>query len=1098
MNYRKINNVTGWSVFGIATIVYFMTMEKSGSLWDCGEFASCCHKLGIPHPPGAPLFTLIGRMFAVIGQPLGMGPVGGINLMSALASSFTILFLFWTITHFARKIVLRKSGGGDGDGTGNNISQKDSILIMLAGAVGALAYTFSDSFWFSAVEAEVYAMSSLFTALVFWALMKWEDHPLNTNEPGNVNGRNQADKWLIFIFFMIGLSIGVHLLNLLTIPAVVLVYYFKRYKYSAGGLAIAFLISLLILGFVQKFIGQATVSIGFQFDKLFVNSFGLPVFTGFIFFYVLFGALIWFLLRWANANQKGMLRLGLWCMAFILIGMSTYMTTMIRSRANPGIDMYNVDNPYTLKGYLAREQYGKFPLLKGQHYKSEPTEYKKGSAKYVLRKDENGKLRYIFSGYDRDPAYSGDDEMLFPRMWDNNDPNHVQFYKLWLGKEDDETPTMKDNFRWGFTYQLNWMYFRYFMWNFAGRQNDIQGLSSSRDGNWISGISFLDNWRLGDQSAMPDSLKNNKAHNKLYFLPLILGLIGFFFHFKSHKKDWLITSLLFVMTGLAIVFYLNMAGPQPRERDYAFVGSFYAFAIWIGLGVMQVRAWLKKLVAGETATYIAGALCALAVPVLMATQEWDDHNRGQKTLARDLAHDYLQSCPQNAMLFTIGDNDTYPLWYAQEVEGIRTDVRVVNTSLLGIDWYLDQLRYAVNNSQPFKMVWKPTDYEGPKMEYAIERPYNNISTKTVFPLDTMLMIAPRMSEEIDGIDRHFYPGKNVYVNLDRNKLMKILTLSPGDTLTDRLNFSIEASRNYLTKGDFAILNIIAANINDRPICFTDENNEIRSLGLTNYLRREGMIYRLVPAGNLKRTETDVASAKLDKEFKFGNAQTKGVYFDEENRRHLQSIRDVYVEVALELVNESRAAEARGNTDEAKAKMEKAKQLLKKTHTNIPSYSLPYGIPSRGGFNNYSSLRMAEAAFLTGDSALGREVFAEVEKDIQQELRYQYTLSNPGGKPTKQNVDRFIAEFEEFLNVARQPGQGARANALADNLFKNKLTGFNQQDGYALMRNYSEAKRMRGSYIDKAVAPPPQPGEIKQPAIVNPAPPAAVPDTKKPK
>lgn len=1081
MNYRKINNVTGWSVFGIATIVYFMTMERSGSLWDCGEFASCCHKLGIPHPPGAPMFTLIGRIFSIIGQPLGLGPVGGVNLMSALASSFTILFLFWTITHFARKIVLRINSNDNIDA--NTPSKGNAIAIMAAGVVGALAYTFSDSFWFSAVEAEVYAMSSLCTAVVFWAILKWEDHPGNTSDPANVNGRNQADKWLIFIFFMMGLSIGVHLLNLLAIPAVVLVYYFKRFKYTPGGLIMALIVSVLMLGFIMKFVGQYSVALGFQFDKLFLNSFGLPVFTGFIFFYILLGVAIWFGLRWAEKNQYSLLRIGLWCLTFTLIGMSTYMTTMIRSRANPGIDMYNVDNPHTLKGYLSREQYGDFPLLKGQHYDAQPIDYKKKGSKYVLRK-ENGKLKYVFAGYDRDNVYSAEDQMIFPRMWDNNDPNHVDFYKMWLGKQDgDPPPTMKDNFKWFFSYQLNWMYFRYFMWNFSGKQNDIQGLSSKRDGNWITGISFLDNARLGDQSALPDSLKNNKAHNKLFMLPLILGIIGLIFQFVSTRKDWLVTLLLFLMTGLAIVFYLNQAGPQPRERDYAYVGSFYAFAIWIGLGVLQVRIWFNKFIKDTSmATYAAGALCLLAVPVLMASQEWDDHDRSKKTLARDLAIDYLQSCPQNAMLFTIGDNDTYPLWYAQEVEGIRTDVRVVNTSLLGIDWYLDQLRYTVNESKPFNMIWKSTDYEGPKMEYAFERSYNNISTKTLFPLDTMLMIAPRMGEEIDGIYRYFYPGKNLYVNVDAAKASKVFTnLSPGDTLDSRMIFTIDQSRNVLTKGDFGILNIIAANINDRAICFTDQNADIRALGLSGYFRREGMVYRLVPSRNMKRTETDSIPNKMMNVFRFGNAVTKGVYYDEENRRHLESIRDIYTEVAEAMVRE-------GKTDKAKA-------LLQRVHKEMPSYSLPYGMPSRGGFNNLSSLRMAEVAFQAGDSALGREIFAETEKDIQQELRYEYTLSNPGGNTSKQNVDRFIADFEAFLVAANQRGQNERAAALAENLFKNKFSGFTQQDGYQVMRNYQEAKRIRSMYIDKGapMLPGLPGGENPAPQIQNPGPPATKPN-----
>jgi hypothetical protein len=1047
MNFKKINNLTGWVVFAIATIVYVMTMEKSGSLWDCGEFAATCYKMGIPHPPGAPLFTMIGRIFSFIGQSLGMGPVGGVNLMSALASSFTILFLFWTITHFARKLVTRN---------GDTLTSQNTFAIMAAGAVGALAYTFSDSFWFSAVEAEVYAMSSLCTAIVFWAILKWEDHPENNNEPGNQDGRNRADKWLIFIFFLMGMSIGVHLLNLLTIPAIVLVYYFKRYKTSALGFFLAMLISVLMLGFVQKFVGQWSVGIAFNFDRVFVNSFGLPVLSGFIFFYIILAFLFYLGLRYAHNAKLSTLRLGIWCLAFTFIGMSTYMTTMIRSKANPGIDMYNVDNPNTLKGYLSREQYGDFPLLRGQHYNSQPVDSRKTGSKYVLRKDTTtGKTRYVFAGYDRENVYERADMMLFPRMWDNNDPNHVNFYKMWLNKEEEETPTGADNFKWFTSYQVNWMYLRYFMWNFAGKQNDIQGFSSKRDGNWISGISFIDNARLGDQSAIPDSLKNNKANNKLYFLPLILGLIGFFYQLVNQRKDWTVTLLMFFMTGLAIVFYLNQAGPQPRERDYAYVGSFYAFAIWIGLGFLQVRDWFRSFIKSSASGYLAAALC-LGVPVLMASQEWDDHDRGKKTLARDLAIDYLTSCPKNAILFTIGDNDTYPLWYAQEIEGIRTDVRVVNTSLLGIDWYLDQLRYSVNESAPFKLVWGPDDYAGPRMDYAFLRQYKSYPITTPYPLDTLLLISTKMTENIEGSDRYFFPSKSAYIDIDRAKAAGMFKLRAGDSLVSRIMLNFSDRSNALNKGHFGVLNVVAANLLDRPICFTDINNDIQSLGLANYLRREGMVYRMIPANLVRRNETEVAGMKMMKEFKFGNAATKGVYYDEENRRHLQTIREAYIEAARDMI-------ADGNKSGAI-------QMLQHVDKNLPTYGLPYGMPSRYGFNNRASLQMTEVAFEAGDSALAKRIFNETEQDTWQEMRYYFALSNPGEKLTKQNVDAFIAKLDEFMSLAnnRQMNQQqvARANNLQDELMKNKLSGFTIQDCYAAMQNYQTARDIRTRYIDK--------------------------------
>ncbi|HMC87146.1 MAG TPA: DUF2723 domain-containing protein, partial [Chitinophagaceae bacterium] len=605
--------------------------------------------------------------------------------MTALSSGFTILFLFWSITHFARKIVIPNK---------NIAPTKDQLFsVMAAGAVGALAYTFSDSFWFSAVEGEVYGMSSLFTALVFWAILKWEN---NADNPG-------GDKWIIFIFFLMGLSIGVHLLGILTIPAIVMVYYFKRYKTTLWGTIWAFLIGCAITGFMQKVMIQYTVEGAGFFDRKFVNDFHLPFFSGFTFFFVLLGVLIFFGLRIAKRKNWSFLTLGLWSATFMLMGYSTYLTTMIRSNANPAVDMYNVDNPNALVGYLGRDQYGDFPLIYGQVFTAQPDHYDEGDMKYTKGKDS-----YVEIGKDPKPAYSADDMMFFPRVWDaSNDQGHATYYKDYLGLADGEKPGFGDNLIFFFKYQMAWMYGRYFMWNFVGKQNDIQGFSQGnvRDGNWLSGVSFIDNAMLGDQSTMPDSIKHNKAHNTLFFLPLILGIIGMVFHYFKDRNDFFVAFLLFFFTGLAIVLYLNQAGNQPRERDYAYVGSFYAFAIWIGLGVLQVKEWLQNKLSAGVSGIIAFAVCMLAVPVLMGQQEWDDHDRSKKVLARDLAKDYLESCAPNAILFTYGDNDTYPLWYAQEVEHIRPDIRVINNSLLGIDWYINQLRYKVNESDSIDVIW---------------------------------------------------------------------------------------------------------------------------------------------------------------------------------------------------------------------------------------------------------------------------------------------------------------------------------------------------------------------------------------------------------
>ncbi len=645
MNFKRINNITGWVVCLIACTVFIMTSEAGGSLWDCGEFVSSCFKVQIPHPPGAPLFVLIGRVFIVLFGDNPMTAAKAVNVMNALASGFSILFLFWTITHFARRIAL-------GNGRDNSkLTKLQLITIMGAGAVGALAYTFTDSFWYSAVEGEVYAMSALFTSMVFWAMLKWEHI---ADEPG-------ADKWIVLIFFLMGLSIGVHLLNLLTIPALVLIYYFRKrehFNYATirkyfirltaiggalgfiialvsasaaadtsrgipmdatvagliilgtiaaigllygveavdksrketyGGAYIFLIIGVVLVGIVQVGVIQISIKAAGYFDIFAVNSMGMPYFTGFITFFILVAILLWLGLRFAAKRNWYYMRLALWCLGFMFIGYSSYLTTLIRSNANPAVDMYNVDNPMSLVGYLSRSQYGDWPILYGQKFTAQPVNsqeiysYEKGSA---------GKYIKTVSSYNY--IYNKEDKMVFPRMWDaSNDQNHADYYAVFMGiqKKQDGTyerpPTFMDNIRFFVSYQNYFMYLRYFFWNFSGKQDDLQGLyaGNARDGNWITGIPIIDNSMYGDQTYLPDSLKNNKSHNTMFMLPFILGLVGLFYHFKRKGSDALITFMLFLFTGFAIIIYLNQAGYQPRERDYAFAGSFYAFSIWIGLAV---------------------------------------------------------------------------------------------------------------------------------------------------------------------------------------------------------------------------------------------------------------------------------------------------------------------------------------------------------------------------------------------------------------------------------------------------------------------------------------------------------------------------------
>lgn len=988
MSFKRINNITGWIVCIIACAVYIMTMEATGSLWDCGEFASSAYKLQIPHPPGAPLFVLIGRLFMV---PFDAAHAAtGINLMSALASGFTILFLFWSITHFARKLVTKD---------GAELTNEKIYGVMAAGIVGALAYTFSDSFWYSAVEGEVYALSSFFTAVVFWGILKWEQSVDAEQKEGIKGHFTKADRWIILIFYLMGLSIGVHLLNLLTIPAIVMIYYYKRYeKITKMGTFWAFLIGCCITGLVQKAVVVWTIKGAGNFDILFVNSFGLPYYSGFVFFFIFIGFLIFFGLKIASKRNWNFLKLGLWSFVFMLLGYSTYFTTLVRSSADPSVDMFNVDNPVSLVGYLSREQYGDWPILYGQDFTAQYTDtkvtetYIKSNGKY----EKNGqKVEYVYA-----PA----DMHLFPRMWDqSNDQGHADYYAGWMqiGKDQEgnweRAPTVGENIQFAMAYQVGWMYFRYFMWNFAGKQNDIQGtnMSNVRDGNWKTGIGFYDNWRLGDQKMLPDSLKNNKANNKLFALPLILGLLGLVFQVMKDRRDGLIVGLLFFFTGLAIVFYLNQAGNQPRERDYAFVGSFYAFAIWIGLGVLYVKelftAFIKnRMVAGLT----AGVLCLLAVPVLMASQEWDDHDRSNKTLARDLAIDYLESCAPNAILITFGDNDTYPLWYAQEVQGIRKDIRVINSSLLGTDWYINQLRYKLNDSDPIDAIWSAAQIEGANRDiiYSPEGIYGNnpaflnkyrakagITGDPAQPMDLYTMMKdfagsddPAKGETgRDERNINIFPSKLVSIPVDANFVRQNGTVNATDSVVSQVVFQIP--KTVLFKNDAAILNIIAANKWKRPIYFTSQ--EAGGLGFQNYIRQDGLTYRLVPVENSQVNDPWVYDKMMTK-FASGNADKPGVYFDEENRRHLNSIRMAYATAAMSLAEKNK---------------EEARKMLNKADKMMLEENFPYGMVSRNQQQNYISLLMLQASYAAEDTVLAAKITKSLKKDLEQQLSYYNSL-----------------------------------------------------------------------------------------------------------
>ncbi|HYO22262.1 MAG TPA: DUF2723 domain-containing protein, partial [Flavisolibacter sp.] len=929
MSFKKVNNITGWVVCAIASLVYILTAEKSGSFWDTGEFIAAAYKVQMPHPPGAPLFVLIGRFFIILFGGDGSIAAKAINIMNALASGFTVLFLFWSITHFARKL------------TSGFLEEPDRgqlFTIMGAGIIGALAFTFSDSFWYSAVEGEVYAFSSFFTALAFWAILKWERADVAAGNDAAL--RAKADRWIVFIFFSMGLSIGVHLLGILTIPAIVMIYYFRRYNYTRWGAIWAFVIGCLITGFIQVVVVQLSVKLAGRFDILFVNSFGLPFFSGFVFFFLLLAALSWWGLGYARRKNMPLLRLGLWCFIFMMLGYSSYVTPLERSNANTAIDMNNVDNPMSLVYYLGREQYGSQPIFMGPHFLAQGVA---GDKKTLYSKGKNPEtLKDEYLSYESpqpEIEYESKDIQLFPRIWDGNDPNHANFYIQWLdmptitarknsyvanvldgaiqvveveGSQQTpytyelpdgyapragrgqpvqagqplavQIPTMGHNIKWFFTYQMGFMYWRYFMWNFAGKQNDLQGMGNVRDGNWMTGISFIDNMRLGDQAMMPDSIKTNKANNDLFLLPFILGIVGCVYQFLKNRKDWIAAFLLFFFTGLAIVVYLNQAGGQPRERDYAFAGSYYAFAFWIGLSVVafvrMAREAADKITLTNTLIYgslvtmlilllsdanhmngstfasaMMGAIlfgivtlattfairavgktnlktAALAttlicglVPLLMASQEWNDHDRSQKLLAPDLAKDYLNSCPKNAILFTYGDNDTYPLWYAQEVENVRPDIRIINTSLLGIDWYVNQLRYRINESAPINVVLSEEQVRG--LAYLV--------VQDAQPQGQQDLLTMMTGVSKQGPRPSFFPAvKTVTLPVDMAAARANGIVSARDTILPQISFDLPAGKNYYTLDQITMLNVIAANAWKRPICFTSPDG---SLGFGSYLQQ---------------------------------------------------------------------------------------------------------------------------------------------------------------------------------------------------------------------------------------------------------------------
>ncbi|WP_256013452.1 glycosyltransferase family 117 protein [Desertivirga xinjiangensis] len=992
MNYTKTNNLLGWLCFLIAAITYTLTLEPTASFWDCGEFIASAYKLQIVHQPGAPLFLMIGKIFSLLAGSDASRVAFWMNMSSALASAATILFLFWTVTALARKVLIK---------TGEEISTGKLITIMGAGIVGALAYTFSDTFWFSAVEAEVYALSSLCTAIVFWAILKWDHH---ADEEG-------ADKWIIFIAYVMGLSIGVHLLNLLVIPAIALIYYFRRSKkVTSAGTITALIVGIIILGVIQYGIIQYIVKFAAYFDLFFVNTIGLGFGTGVVVFSLLvIGGLTYGILH-SIKHAKPVLNLALLCTTFILVGYSSFAMIVIRAKADPTLNNSDPENVFALLSYLNREQYGDRPLLYGEYFDSQPIENKEGGNIY-----RKGKDKYEIAGKKYETIY--DRNTLLPRMYSRSQ-QHVGFYRDWMKIPEGQSPTFGDNLGFLFSYQSGFMYARYFLWNFAGRQNDDQGHGNFTSGNWISGIKPLDAIRLGSQEHLPPSIKENNAYNRLYFLPLIIGLIGAFWHFKRNQKDAGVVGLLFFFTGIAIVLYLNQNPLQPRERDYAYAGSFYAFAIWIGLGVAAIAEWLRAKVSATNAGVLATVICLLAAPVLMAKENWNDHNRSEKYTTRDFAVDYLESCEPNAILFTYGDNDTYPLWYVQEVEGVRPDIRIVNLSLLGTDWYVRQMKKKVNEAEALPITMSDDKFvQGVRdviyyYDYKIEGP---VELKNVFDVITSDDESDKVTLQ-DGSRENILPTKNLKLTINPADVLATKTVSPAmkDSIAPVMEWSY--NQNYVTKAELAMFDILAHNNWKRPIYFAVTVPSENYIGLQKYLYNEGFAYRLVP---LKPAQVDSTQQAPDlinstamynnvvNKFKWGNMK-QASYLDPESTRMIATVIKTFNSLAEKLLKE-------GKTEEARKTLKKALEVIPEKN-----YLFYYVL------HKYYT---ADLLYKVNETAEANKLIENTANFIEAELNYLGDISSNKPNLASNDVQLGISVLNEMLKTTEANKQTALNNKL---------------------------------------------------------------------
>ena len=955
MNFKRWDRLVGWMVFAIAAITYLLTMEPSSSLWDCAEFIATSYKLEVGHPPGAPLFMLLARIATLFAPSTHYVP-HMVNAMNCLSSAFCILFLFWTITHIARRML---TAGG------REFADAHKIAALGAGAIGALAYTFTDTFWFSAVEGEVYAQSSMFTALVVWLMLKWEEQ---ADEP-------HSNRWIILIAYLMGLSIGIHILNLLTIPALVFIYYFRRYEnITLKGVVLATLLALAILGFINGIIIPYTVYIGAMVDVFFVNMLGLPVNMGIVVFALaLFAALFYGIFRTHRAGKK-LANLLLLATTMILIGFSSYATVTIRAVANPPMNSNNPNNPHALLAVLNRDQYGNRPLLYGPYY-STPVDDVVETSSYHYD-SETGRYEQVLQLTDY--VYPSEFKHFFPRLW--NSMKGEAAYKPWaayrtkvdvLRDENGEVirdengkamrgevldfgrtvydsvtgesftePTFGENLYYFFTYQLNYMYWRYFLWNFVGRQDDIQADENTiAHGNWLSGITPLDELYLGPQSGLPSEMAENPARNTYFFLPFLLGLLGLIYQLNRDQRSFSVVMWLFIMMGIALVVYFNTGPGEPRERDYVYAGSFYAFCIWIGLGVLALYD-LFTLALGEKrirAAAVSAIVVSLSVPTILAAENWDDHDRSGRTMARDIGWNYLQSLPKNAIVINYGDNDTFPLWFNQEVDGVRTDVRIMNSSYLGGEWYIDEMKTAANDAAPVPFSLPSSKYSFVNDALPVRERVNR-----VVEIDELMDFIKSENEStklplVDGTMMDYIPARRIAIPVNKENAVKsgIVKEQDYDLMVDTVYINIAERKQRLEKSEMMLFDLLANFDWNRPICFT-QVYILQDFGLLDYLQFDGYAYRLVPiltpyrsSWDIGRIDTDVTYPLLKDVFRYGNLAEEGVHADHFTQYNISAsrARESFARVAKQLIREG--------------KEDKALEMLDKGLAVLPSPKIRY-------------------------------------------------------------------------------------------------------------------------------------------------------------